>query len=776
MGKAALNTVIRRLLSARSRRDPPDRHLLERFIADKDEAAFAALVERHGAMVLAVARNVLRHRQDAEDVFQATFLVLARKAGSVRKLGSAGSWLHGVAYRLALKARTALAARHRLESRAPARTSDESPDDLTWRELSEILHEELESLPDKYRGPLVLCYLEGLTQDQAAEHLGLAKGTLRGRLERARLLLRGRLSQRGLAPAVVLLADASRPVGAVLPVYLASVTAQAASAFAAGRAASVSIPVAQMTEGALRTMFKTQMRSAVALVLLAIGFVAAATGVITARGNPNEPPATTEPSDPARGAPEKPRADGDKEPPWSEAIGGWRIRLTTPSGTEYHKNEPLILSLELQNVSGGPLSIGLLAPYADPEVTADGKRLIARTPIDVSPWEVRRDQLPAAASLKWTVDFDRLRFATQPLKAGTPLRVRFRLAMQGETPEGAPDPGKQRLLFTNEVSLKLRDDHPSLVTGEADLQPKWTSSTLLVYRDHQGLLGYDALRIDGEGHAALVTVGHGKGKPIGLTRTDVVLSQEHLDRLAKFLRDQKLWELSRDKIANPDEGEIRLSVGSGQGSLVASFPDSTVREQPKLLALKAEMAKVMTIVKEADAAKETHRASSEKPAWGKPLNGLRLGLGWSEAKGKDAARPIVVFDNVGSDDLIVNLGIMLGNGKKQVPMAVRLIFTDSEGKKHIIRRNEPGVAGRVDPFVVPLPVGSRYSVIFREDLDGSIDPLPPGRYRVRAEFIGEAVGKKDVGADSTGVALLTYWTGTIQSDECQVTLPAKPAK
>ena len=148
MAKAALSSVFRRLLSAQARSGLPDRHLLERFIAHKDEAAFAALVERHAAMVLAVARNVLHHRQDAEDVFQATFLVLARRAGSVRKLGSAGSWLHGVAYRLALKARTAAAARHRLESRAPARAPEEAPDDLTWRELSAILHEELERLPE----------------------------------------------------------------------------------------------------------------------------------------------------------------------------------------------------------------------------------------------------------------------------------------------------------------------------------------------------------------------------------------------------------------------------------------------------------------------------------------------------------------------------------------------------------------------------------------------------------------------------------------------------
>jgi len=775
MSKAAFSSVIRRLVSAQARSGPSDQHLLERFIAHKDEAAFAALVERHGAMVLAVARTVLHHRQDAEDVLQATFLVLARRAGSVRKQGSAGSWLHGVAYRLALKARTAAAARHRLESRAPARAPDESPDDLTWRELSEILHEELDRLPDRYRSPLVLCYLEGMTQDKAAEHLGLAKGTLRGRLERARLLLRGRLSRRGLAPAVVLLVDAYRPAEAALPGSLVSTTTRAGAAFATGKAASVSVQVARMTEGVLKAMFMTQLRSATALLVLVIGLVVAATGVLAARGRTDEPPATVEPPDPAQRTPQNLGAGGGKEPAWSEAVGGWRIRLTAPSGTEYRKNTPLPLSLELQNVSDGPLSFGMLAPYADPEVTADGKRLVGRTPIDVSPWEGRRDQLPAGASVKWTVDFDRLRFSTQPLKAGTALHFRFRLAMQGETAGGKPDAGIQRRLFSNEVSLKLRDDHPSVATGEADLPPKWADSMVLVYREHQGMLGYDALRIDGEGRAALVSIGNGKGKPItgGLIRTEAMMNREYLNRLATFLRDQKLWEvadLSQDKIPFPDEGEIRVSAGAGHGSLVGRCPDSSVRGQPKLLALKAEMQKVMAVVRET----ATEQAPIEQPVWGTPRNGLRLGLCRTEAKADGKLRLLVVLDNAGTDDFVVNLGIMLGNGKRQVPMAVRFIFTDSEGKKHIPRRSEPGIAGRVDPFVVPLAAGNRYSISC--DVEEWRGLLPAGRYHVRTEFVAEAVKKQDVNVDTAGLALMPYWTGTIQSDECRVTLPAKRAK
>ncbi|HEV3255859.1 MAG TPA: sigma-70 family RNA polymerase sigma factor [Gemmataceae bacterium] len=769
MAKAALSSVIRRLVSAQALRGLTDRHLLERFIAHKDEAAFAALAERHGAMVLAVAANVLHHPQDAEDVFQATFLVLARQAGSVRKRGSVGSWLHGVAYRLALKARTAAATRHRHESSTPVRAAVESADNLTWRELSGILHEELDCLPDKYRAPLVLCYLEGMTQDQAAEHLGLPKGTLKGRLERARLLLRGRLVRRGLAPAVVLLADTHHPVCAAVPGLLASTTARAAAAFAAGRPAGVSAQVACMTQGVLKTMFATKLRF-VAALLLAIGLVAGATGVLASRGSSGGSPATEE-------TPEKPRGEQRKEPPWGEAVGGWRMRVTTAAGTEYRRNTPLPLSLELQNDSGGPLALGLLASSADPEVTdGAGRRLVARPLIDVSAWEGRRDHLPAGASLKWTVDFDRMRFSTQPLKAGTALRVRFRLAMRSVTLKGAPDEGRQRLVASNQVSLKLRDEHPSLLAGEAGLPTKWAGSMMLVYREHRGLLGYDALRIDGEGRAALVTVGNTEGMagPAGPIRTEAALKREHLDRLATFLRDQKLWELaglSQAKLAAPDEGEIRFSAGMGHGSLVASFPDSTVRGQPKLEALKAVLKEVMAVVR----GKSASTAPVDQAVWGTPLKGLRVGLCRTEAKGNGKARLMVVLENVGTDDLVVNLGLMLANGKKQIPMAARLIFTDADGQRHILRRNEPGIAGRVDPFVVPLAAGSRYSTISR-DLEKSIDRLTPGRYRVRAEFVGEAVTRKEVDVDAAGLALMTYWTGTIQSEDLQVTLPAKPDK
>src|SRR5262245_14728086 len=151
--------LIRRVALDERVRQLSDHDLLQRFDGQRDEAAFHALLLRHGPMVLEVCRGVLGNEADAEDAFQATFLILARKAASIRKTTSVGSWLHGVAYRTALKARAQLATRQKNEARAPARPIPE-PDDLSWREVRQVLHEELTGLAERYRVPLVTCYLE----------------------------------------------------------------------------------------------------------------------------------------------------------------------------------------------------------------------------------------------------------------------------------------------------------------------------------------------------------------------------------------------------------------------------------------------------------------------------------------------------------------------------------------------------------------------------------------------------------------------------------------
>lgn len=249
-----------RKLATQGSGQPSDGELLQQFVAERDADAFAALVRRHGAMVLAVSRGVLAHQQDAEDVFQAAFFVLARKAGVIRKHESLASWLHGVAYRLALKMRSRTI-RHR-ETPIEDAHEDRRVDDLTVRELRAILHEELHRLPEKYRAALLLCYWEGKTRDEAAEHLGITPGAFKKCLERARGLLGGRLTLRGLVPSAALFAALFATDGARAAISnpLIQSTTQAAVLFAIGKSAGIgaSASAVAFAEGVLRTMTITK--------------------------------------------------------------------------------------------------------------------------------------------------------------------------------------------------------------------------------------------------------------------------------------------------------------------------------------------------------------------------------------------------------------------------------------------------------------------------------------------------------------------------------------
>jgi hypothetical protein len=160
-------------------------------------------------------------------------------------------------------------------------------------------------------------------------------------------------------------------------------------------------------------------------------------------------------------------------------------------------------------------------------------------------------------------------------------------------------------------------------------------------------------------------------------------------------------------------------------------------------------------------------------AWGRPHNGLRVGIAQARA---GEARLTVALENVGKDDLVVNLGIMLANGKKQFPLALRLTLTDAKGARWGMRLPQPAVAGRVDPFIVPLPARARYSLRYDlgdliEEEPGGAGAPPTGRCRAAVEFVGKAVTRERTNADTPGLALMTYWTGAVQSQELQLTLP-----
>ncbi len=258
--------------------DLTDGQLLERFVngtGGAAEAGFAALVERHGPMVLRVCRQVLGDSDDAQDAFQATFLVLVRRARSVRRRDSVASWLFGVARRVARRAKVDAARRRTHEAKRAAEQPETAPpagEPESWTEL----HEEVERLPEKYRSAVVLCYLEGLTTEAAARRLGCPQGTVLSRLSRAREQLRGRLIRRGAGVPAGMLTAGSTPIAGTVavPPGLIQATTQAALELATGRAIAGIVPasVAVLTSQITRDLLMTKLiRSA--SILLAIGAI-----------------------------------------------------------------------------------------------------------------------------------------------------------------------------------------------------------------------------------------------------------------------------------------------------------------------------------------------------------------------------------------------------------------------------------------------------------------------------------------------------------------------
>jgi RNA polymerase sigma factor (sigma-70 family) len=180
---------IHNLIESTSTSGPTDTQLLHRYVTQRDESAFAALLRRHGRLVWNVCRRFLHHEQDAEDVFQATFLVLARRAECIHKAEAIASWLYGVAYKIAMKAKRRARKRQDDECQSPPRVQSQATNDLALRELQVVLDEELQRLPAKYRDPFVLCCLEGRTRTDACAELGCGEGTISSRIARARRLL-----------------------------------------------------------------------------------------------------------------------------------------------------------------------------------------------------------------------------------------------------------------------------------------------------------------------------------------------------------------------------------------------------------------------------------------------------------------------------------------------------------------------------------------------------------------------------------------------------------
>jgi RNA polymerase sigma-70 factor (ECF subfamily) len=363
-----------------------DGQLLGRFLAARDEHAFTTLLQRHGPLVLGVCRQVLGDVHAAEDVFQATFLVLARKAASVRRRASLGAWLYRVACNLAVETRRGDARRRVHEQRAQRHRAAEAVTEADWSDWQQTLHEEVNRLPTRYRVPVVLCYLVGKSHEEAAQELRWPVGTVKGRLSRARDLLRVRLTRRGLALSASGLAwaMAQHPAQAAVPAELVVATAQAARWFAAGKTATVGAGAASaihLATGALTNMAIVRL-SLLGLLLLALG-TAGTVGVLLAYQAP-EAPGASAPAAPVAPQPPAVAPVPAQQPPGGKVMAESKVvtvnKVDFQAVAEAKVFAPVVggkraldIGLRITNQSLSPFSFNLFDTMHVSLQTADGK-------------------------------------------------------------------------------------------------------------------------------------------------------------------------------------------------------------------------------------------------------------------------------------------------------------------------------------------------------------------------------------------------------------------
>ena len=356
---------IRALTVIESANQLSDRQLLDRFAAAHEETAFAALVRRHGPLVLGVCRRVLHQEQDAEDVFQATFLTLARKADTAGRRASLGTWLYQVAFHLALKVRQQTAARRRREERSARREQMDSLAEVSGRELLTVVDEAMQTLPAGERAALVLCYLQGKTRDEAARETGCSLSTLKRRLESGKERLRLRLARRGVAlSAALLVAGLAQGSPAVVPAALSASAVKAGLLAANGQAIAgvVSAQAAALGTGAVRAMIGGKIK-AIGVVLFAVAVLAIGAGPFA-----SSPPAAAEKNEPKKPAPvAEPKVVEDKQ------------EMTLSGGVLDDKGKPLaaaevaVLGWAKPELRGGALSSGQAEELGHTKADEDGR-------------------------------------------------------------------------------------------------------------------------------------------------------------------------------------------------------------------------------------------------------------------------------------------------------------------------------------------------------------------------------------------------------------------
>jgi RNA polymerase sigma-70 factor (ECF subfamily) len=424
--------------------DRTDGWLLERFAVQRDEAAFAALVQRHGPLVLSACRRVLQHEQDAEDAFQATFLVLARKAHQLCQSQTVGRWLSSVAYRIAKKARRSKVRRQVRETGPEDILEPERTPEWVWRDLQHVIHEEIDRLPRIFREPFVFCCLQGKTNEQAAQQLGCPLGTVLSRLARARERLRGRLSRRGVSLSTGLLATvlAQQAASATVPAALSDATIRAAVLFADSQSittGTISTQVVTLAEEFLKTSARNQSK-VMALALLALGAGLATILAVCLRLNAQRPLPNLGDAEPAEQRAEAHLAEGKR------FKGTWRV-LSAEFARQRLPLDNLRLSVTgdrwklVEQPAANRFTVYTDGATNGPKTTAH-RAVIVVEPTVLYTFDATKD--PKTIDL--TFPNGQLALGIYVLE-GDRMKVCYRMSRLGRPTEYATTPGGQTLLF-----------------------------------------------------------------------------------------------------------------------------------------------------------------------------------------------------------------------------------------------------------------------------------------------------------------------------------------
>jgi RNA polymerase sigma factor (sigma-70 family) len=478
-----ISEVVQRLRRATLRQDEAgltDGQLLGRFIEQRDEAAVAALVRRHGPMVWGVCRRILRAHHDAEDAFQATFLVLIRKAGSVRKREIVGNWLYGVAHQTALRARATAAKQFARERQVVDMPEPAVKEPEVSGGLQAVLDQELSRLPEKYRVGIVLCDLEGKTRKVVARQLGLPEGTLAGRLTRGRAMLAKRLARHGLAVSGGTLAAvlSQQAASACVPTSVVSSTIKAVALVAAGQAAAgmISAKAIALTEGVLKAMLMSKLKAVMTVLFVALGMVVFGGELYLHQAEAQQGPTAKSPvasqTDEKKGdAAQQQDQEQVKEgfTAWGKEVGGLQAGLGFHPGKKraYSHNETVTLVVRVRNVSKEMVSLQYLKKLfveEPPTVTdADGRPLsLSSFPI---PQDNRKlDELDLAPGKEIEIDTMQLQLRSvnfvdqfSPLGLDPTIRGtgKFRVRYERLAPKDIDNIGAK--LATGELELEVKD-------------------------------------------------------------------------------------------------------------------------------------------------------------------------------------------------------------------------------------------------------------------------------------------------------------------------------